>query len=100
MPQRNQEMGPPPRRRHERPHRQIIQPPPLQQVTRGGTALPRQLNRIEERPHQPLLPGRRYGVQEVCEARNPRGARRIGICRDTDKSQVHRTFVRVLSKRF
>ncbi|KAJ7362105.1 hypothetical protein OS493_013196 [Desmophyllum pertusum] len=55
MPQRNQEMGrPSPRRRKKWPHTQTTQPPPLQQVTRGGTALPPQLNRIEEYPHNPV----------------------------------------------
>ncbi|KAJ7385668.1 hypothetical protein OS493_013694 [Desmophyllum pertusum] len=101
MPQRNQMGRPSPRRTMTWPHTQTIQPPLQHAVTRGGTALPRQLNRIDERPHQPRLPARRYGVQEVCEARtDPRGTRRIGICQDTDKSQEHRRFVRVLSKRF
>lgn len=75
--------------------------PPIQQHTRVMAADPRQLNRFkEEDRHQPLLFSRRYGRQEVCEERNQRGRRRIGICQQTDSTQEQRTFVRILGKRF
>ena len=93
----------PAKRRNELSDRAVTTLPPIQQ-RRAMAARPHQFShgRHEEQPSQLLAPGRRCGRQEASEERNSYYCknRRIGICKETDKTQEHRTFVRVLGKRF
>ena len=77
--------------------------PPIQSCPGNqDTTMPLQLDRIDEHREDQVLEAfrtRRYGRQEVCEERDQR-RRRIGVCQVSDATREHRTFVRVLNKRF
>ena len=77
--------------------------PPVQRFTRNVAAVPCQLNsKAEEQRKRPvLLVHRRCDRQEAdCEENSHNRRRRVGICQRTDETREHRTFVRVLRKRF
>ena len=97
--QRRQSMGSPQRSLKQTAHQQ----PPVQRFTRNVAAVPCQLNsKAEEQRKRPvLLVHRRCDRQEAdCEENSHNRRRRVGICQRTDETREHRTFVRVLRKRF
>ena len=66
------------------------------------TAVPGMLNRIDEHCEVRVFEAfraRRHGRQEVCEEGKQR-RRRTGVCQVSDATAEHRTFLRVLNKRF
>ena len=90
------------KRRNECSKGAVATLPPIHQ-RRTTAARPHQLHRPrEEHPSQLVALGRRCGRQEVSKERNSEyyKNRRVGICKETDTTQGHRTFVRVLGKRF
>ena len=83
--------------RHHLHHRGEVCEPPIQQDDMVTVPLPRLLKTEERHRHH------RHHLHhrgEVCEERNLFGSRRNGVCQETDETRQHRTFVRVLSKRF
>ena len=89
------------KRKNECSNRSVTTLPPIQR--RAMVTRPHQSShRTEEQPSQLLAPGRRCGQQKVCEDRRSEYCknRRIGVCKETDTTQEHRTFFRVLQKRF
>ena len=84
---RSQKIGPP-----QQPRRQTTRTP----IPQFKAALPCQTNgRPEVHGH------RRLGRQEAdCKEKNQSERRRTGVCQDTDDNRKHRTFARVLNKRF